>query len=217
MKELKVGEGKTDNVLITRYKGQLHAIGAYCSHFGAPLATGLLFDDKVLCPWHAAAFNVTSGELELAPGRDNVPKYSVIQRDGKFFVRVPEKLEQKEIAPLAKRDPNNKTHFVIVGGGPAGLNAAETLRQSDFTGQITIISNESMLPYDRTLLSKLVGQANAGNFLLRKSDFLDSADIDVHLGYSVESIDRASKSLTLSNGSKINYDKLLLATGSSSR
>jgi flavin-dependent dehydrogenase len=41
---------------------------------------------------------------------------------------------------MAKRDPENKTHFVIIGGGPAGLNAAETLRQSGFTGQISVLS-----------------------------------------------------------------------------
>jgi NADPH-dependent 2,4-dienoyl-CoA reductase/sulfur reductase-like enzyme len=43
---------------------------------------------------------------------------------------------------------------VIVGGGPAGLNAAETLRQSGFTGKVTILSNEDSLPYDRTLITK---------------------------------------------------------------
>ena len=65
MKELKVGEGKTDNVLVTRYQGKLYAIGAYCSHFGAPLVQGVLFDDKVLCPWHAAGFSVTSEPFNL--------------------------------------------------------------------------------------------------------------------------------------------------------
>jgi NADPH-dependent 2,4-dienoyl-CoA reductase/sulfur reductase-like enzyme len=43
---------------------------------------------------------------------------------------------------------------VIVGGGPAGLNAAETLRQSGFTGQITVICSEDSLPYDRTNITK---------------------------------------------------------------
>ena len=93
MMELKVGAGKKDNVLITRYQGKLYAIGAYCSHFGAPLVNGVLFDDKVLCPWHAAGFSVTSGAIEYAPGLDGVPKYGISEKDGKHFVRVPKKMK----------------------------------------------------------------------------------------------------------------------------
>ena len=62
-------------MLISKYKGNLYAIGAFCSHFGAPLVNGVMFDDKVLCPWHAAGFSVVSGAIELAPGLDGVPKY----------------------------------------------------------------------------------------------------------------------------------------------
>lgn len=43
---------------------------------------------------------------------------------------------------MAKRDPDNKTKMVIIGGGAAGLNCAETLRQSNFTGEILVLSNE---------------------------------------------------------------------------
>lgn len=53
---------------------------------------GVLFDDKVLCPWHAAGFSVTTGALELAPGRDGVPKYNITEKDGKHFVTVPKKI-----------------------------------------------------------------------------------------------------------------------------
>ena len=134
MMELKVGAGKKDNVLITRYQGKLYAIGAYCSHFGAPLVNGVLFDDKVLCPWHAAGFSVTSGAIEYAPGLDGVPKYGITEKDGKHFVRVPKKMKHTEVAEMATRDPNNHTKMVIVGGGAAGLNCAETLRQSGYTG-----------------------------------------------------------------------------------
>jgi len=118
--ELTTGPEKSDRVLVTRYQGKLHAIGAFCSHFGAPLIHGALFDDKVLCPWHAAGFSVTSGALESAPGIDGVPAYSVIERDGKSFVRIPRNMQKKKVAPMATRDPENKTQMVIVGGGAAG-------------------------------------------------------------------------------------------------
>jgi len=90
MKELKVGEGKQDKVLVSRVKGKIHACGAYCSHFGLPLSWGALFDDKVLCPAHAAGFSVVSGELESGPVRDGIPIYNVVQDGNKVFVEIPE-------------------------------------------------------------------------------------------------------------------------------
>ena len=217
MMELKVGPGKNDKVLITRYQGKLHAIGAFCSHFGAPLVNGVLFDDKVLCPWHAAGFSVTSGALELAPGRDGVPKYDVHEQNGKWFVRVPKKMQQKQIADMVKRDPANTQKMVIVGGGAAGLNCAETLRQSKFTGEIQVISAEKSLPYDRTLLSKVLATGDSSKLSLRKSDFLDEYDINYQLGHKVTSIDKEGKTITLQDGSTVTYDKLLLATGARAR
>lgn len=89
MKELKVGPKDEDKVLISRVAGKIHAVGNYCSHFGAPLSTGLLFDDKVLCPWHAASFSVVTGAIENAPGKDGLPKFEVSEKDGKYFVKVP--------------------------------------------------------------------------------------------------------------------------------
>ena len=130
MKELKVGDGDKDKVLVSRYKGELYAVGAYCSHFGAPLVQGALFDDKVLCPLHTAGFSVVTGAVDGAPGLDGIPKYEVIQEGYKHFVKVPEDgiKQQKQSMPLAKRDPKNTKNFVIIGGGAAGLNCAETLR-----------------------------------------------------------------------------------------
>jgi nitrite reductase/ring-hydroxylating ferredoxin subunit len=72
MKELKVGDGELDTVLITKYKGELRAIGAYCTHLGAPLVNGLIFDDKVLCPYHLAGYSVVTGAFDGGPGLDNV-------------------------------------------------------------------------------------------------------------------------------------------------
>ena len=116
--------------------------------------------------------------------------------------------------PLTKRDPNNKKHFVIIGGGPAGLNCAETLRQSGFSGQVTIISDEQMVPYDRTLLSKALAVGDASKWSLRDPSFLTDAEIDCKLKSAVFNINTDQKKIILRNGKKIFYDKLCIATGS---
>ena len=80
-----------------------------------------------------------------------------------------------------------------------------------------MISNEKALPYDRTLLSKVLATGDANKLSLRGSDFLDSHDIEYQLGYDVKSISRDEKVVVLADGSKIPYDKLLLATGGRAR
>lgn len=128
MKELKVGPKDEDKVLISRVQGKIYAVGNYCTHFGAPLSTGLLFDDKVMCPWHAASFSVVTGALENSPAMDSLPTFVVSERDGKHYVTVPITLPGGHPQHLAKRNPNDKRRYVIIGGGPAGLNCAEALR-----------------------------------------------------------------------------------------
>ena len=68
--------------------------------------------------------------------------------------------------------------FVIVGGGPSGLSAAEALRQSGFGGKITIISKEKELPYDRTMLTKVVLKSDPSWVTIRSKEFLDKHDIE---------------------------------------
>ena len=86
MRAIKVGEKDGDKVLISRYGGKLYATGNFCSHFGVPLEGGMLFDDKVMCPAHAAAFSVLDGAPENAPGLDGLPTFKIIESDGKVFV-----------------------------------------------------------------------------------------------------------------------------------
>lgn len=213
MRELKVGPGEQDKVLVTRYQGKLHAVGNYCSHFGAPLSTGQLFDDKIVCPWHAAAFSVVTGALEGAPGLDGLPTFGVVEREGRWFAQVPVgQLPRKKTQHMAQRDPSDRRRFVIVGGGPAALYCVETLRQSGFTGEIVMISAESMVPYDRTLLTKALPMADASKLKLRDENFLEKV-AEVRLGVKAISVDPSSKTVHLSDGSVVTYDKLCVATG----
>ena len=127
MKQVKVGPGKKDHVVVTKHDGKLYAIGAYCSHQGQRIVNGVVFDEKVLSP-SAAAYDLASGIAENAPALDGLATYAVNEKEGKWFVRVPKELKQHKTTPMAKRDPNNRTKFLIIGGGAAGLSCAETLR-----------------------------------------------------------------------------------------
>lgn len=113
----------------------------------------------------------------------------------------------------------NEAGMVIVGGGMAAARACINLRANDYAGSITLISEEDLLPYDRPPLSKasIVDEAAFGPIALLDDDIVKSLKVDVHLGKTVTSINRAEKSVVLPDGSKIFYHKLLIATGAKPR
>jgi len=123
-----------------------------------------------------------------------------VERDGKHFVVVPEGgIVSSVDMPMTKRDPNDKRNFVIIGGGAAGLTCAETLRQSGYTGKVTLLAGEKVVPYDRTLLTKTLPTGDASKFALRGEDFLKGADIDI-INDQCYSIHTDKKKVTLARG-----------------
>ncbi|TDV13986.1 NAD(P)/FAD-dependent oxidoreductase [Paraburkholderia caballeronis] len=108
---------------------------------------------------------------------------------------------------------------VIVGGGHAGGNAAALLRQYGYEGRIVLVGGEPVPPYHRPPLSKayLKGEAALERLWLKPRAFYDDSRIELKLGVSAESIDRAGKTLGLSDGTTLAYDTLILATGSTPR
>jgi NADPH-dependent 2,4-dienoyl-CoA reductase/sulfur reductase-like enzyme len=103
--------------------------------------------------------------------------------------------------------------IVIVGGGLAAARTAEQLRRSEFTGPISIVSDEDHLPYDRPPLSKEVLRAETDDVTLKPAEFYQENDITVRLGTAARSVDTAAKTVTLADGSEIAYDELIVATG----
>ena len=81
-----LGHAHGEPVLLARRGDALFAIGAVCTHYGAPLADGLLVDDTVRCPWHHACFSLRTGEALRAPALDPVSCWHVEQRDGTVYV-----------------------------------------------------------------------------------------------------------------------------------
>src|SRR6478736_7139000 len=103
--------------------------------------------------------------------------------------------------------------IVIVGGGLAAARTAEQLRRSEYTGPITIVSDEDHLPYDRPPLSKEVLRAETDDVFLKPAEFYDENDITVRLGAGATRLDTAAQTVTLSDGEVIGYDELVIATG----
>jgi NADPH-dependent 2,4-dienoyl-CoA reductase/sulfur reductase-like enzyme/nitrite reductase/ring-hydroxylating ferredoxin subunit len=204
------GHAKGEPILVARRGDACFAIGAICTHYGAPLAEGILVEDTVRCPWHHACFSLRTGEALRAPALDPVICWKVETRGGKLFVR--EKQPEKKQATGSAKAPEN---VIIVGGGAAGNAAAEMLRREGHSGGITMMSADDAVPYDRPTLSKDFLNGTAGEELvpLRSMDFYREHEIELLLNTRVAAIEPRDKSVQLANGSQRKFDALLLATG----
>jgi 3-phenylpropionate/trans-cinnamate dioxygenase ferredoxin reductase subunit len=109
--------------------------------------------------------------------------------------------------------------FLIVGGGLAGALAAQTLREEGFDGRISLLGAESNRPYERPPLSKdyLQGNADRDSVFVHPETWYADHGVELQLGTAVTSLDPASRTVTTAPGTRLSYDKLLLATGSTPR
>lgn len=206
-----VGHVGEEEILLVQYGSDVFAIGAHCTHYHGPLGEGLVVGDTVRCPWHHACFSLRTGEAVRAPALSPTDSWKVEQRDGRIFVK--DKREQPK--PIARAPAAGVDKIVIIGGGAAGFAAAEMLRRRGFSGALTMLSQDSAAPVDRPNLSKdyLAGSAPEDWLPLRPDDFYTEQEIDLRLNTDVREIDPRTREVTLADGEKITYDRLLLATG----
>src|SRR5206468_12476642 len=134
---------------------------APCTHYGGPLAEGLIVGDTVRCPWHHACFSLRSGEALRAPALNPVACWRVERRGDRIVVG--DKLERDPLSPTfpGVRALPEVSKVVIVGCGAAASAAAEMLRRCGFAGDVTMVDDDVDAPYDRPNLSKdyLAGNA----------------------------------------------------------
>jgi NADPH-dependent 2,4-dienoyl-CoA reductase/sulfur reductase-like enzyme/nitrite reductase/ring-hydroxylating ferredoxin subunit len=197
--------------LLVRRGEALFAVGAKCTHYGGPLGDGVVIGETIRCPWHHACFDLSSGEASRAPARDPLPRWRVEVSDGIVFVR--ERIERQARPTLTSAELPHS--ILIIGGGPAGNMAAETLRDEGYRGPITMLSADPDLPADRPNLSKdyLAGRSSEERALLRSADYYQENGIDLRLNTRVTRIDAGQRTIELADGSLLRYGALLLATG----
>jgi NADPH-dependent 2,4-dienoyl-CoA reductase/sulfur reductase-like enzyme/nitrite reductase/ring-hydroxylating ferredoxin subunit len=213
-----LAEGRTilghvgdEPVLLLRAAGEARAVGATCTHYGAPLADGLVVGDTIRCPWHHACFSLRSGAALRPPALFPIACWRVEEENGRLVVR--ERLEPEPRPTL--KGPDLPASVVIVGGGAAGHAAAQALRLEGYDGPVTILSADTDPPCDRPNLSKdfLAGTARPEWIPLQPPEFYREQRIDLQLGAEVVAIEPASRALRLADGRRLSYGALLLATG----
>ncbi len=104
---------------------------------------------------------------------------------------------------------------LIIGASHAAAQLVVSLRQSGWTGGITLVGDEVELPYQHPPLSKdvLYGEKDIADILIRPKEAYEQAAVTLMLGERATEIDRAEKTVLLASGKSLSYDKLVLATG----
>jgi NADPH-dependent 2,4-dienoyl-CoA reductase/sulfur reductase-like enzyme/nitrite reductase/ring-hydroxylating ferredoxin subunit len=202
-----LGHSGGEAVLVVRRGEEVFAIGAGCTHYGGPLAEGIVVDDTVRCPWHHACFSLRTGEAVRAPALKPVAAYKV-ERDGDR-ITIRDKTDPPPRPRVEGPDP-----VVVVGAGGAGNCVAETLRREGFAGRIVLLAPEGEPPYDRPNLSKdyLAGNAPEDWIPLHRREFYDRQRIEIRQAQAT-GIDPRAKTVALSDGTSLGYGALVLATG----
>ncbi len=127
-------------------------------------------------------------------------------------------MKEDSFEPYARPEQSGSTNadlrIVIIGGGIAGLSAAEELRKHATGAIITLVSGESHLPYYRLNLTRyLAGEADRSNLPIYPDQWYQDNRIELLLNREVTDIDKDGKFVILSDGTRIDYDRLLIAMG----
>ena len=200
-----LGHADGEAVVLVRDAGQIHAVGATCTHYGGPLAEGRVFGGALHCPWHHACFDLATGRAH-GPALAALACWDVALEGGKLRVGA-----RRELVSPEQHGPKS---VVIVGGGAAGVACAESLRAEGHRGAITIVNGEGSDPVDRPNLSKdfLAGAAPEEWVYLRTRDALTASRIAL-IDEAAVAIDATAHSVRLASGRELSWDALLIATG----
>jgi len=209
------GQVDSEDVILARRGGEFFAVGAYCSHYHGPLAKGLVVGDELRCPLHHACFSLRTGEALRAPAFDAIPCWRVERIGGNVIVREKLPVSIRKQAPIVAKLQEPPVSVVIVGGGAAGIAAADMLRREGYEGPVTMISADDSAPYDRPNLSKdyLAGTAPDDWIPLRPPEFYTDRRIELVLKSRVVALDERRKRICLDNDKTYEFGALLLATG----
>src|SRR5262245_55771541 len=125
--EMLLGHVGDEDVLLARSGNDIFAVGAHCTHYHGPLADGIVAAGTVRCPWHHSCFSLLPGEAGRAPALDPIACWRVEREGDRVTVR-----EKINTTPTRAAHLTSPSSVVIIGGGGAGLAAADMLRRDAY-------------------------------------------------------------------------------------
>jgi apoptosis-inducing factor 3 len=208
-----LGHFDGEPVILVRQGEQVFATGAICTHYGGPLAEGLVVGGTIRCPWHHARFDLGTGEAQGAPALNPVSCFTVRRQDNMVMIDRPRAADFRVPCPL------NPSSVVIVGAGAAGAACADMLRAKGYAGPVTLVGDEEPGPVDRPNLSKdfLAGTATEDWIPLRTREYYESIHVELVTGDPAVRLSQADHQVSMRSGRTLNYGALLLATGAEPR
>ncbi|WP_158747474.1 FAD-dependent oxidoreductase [Acidisphaera sp. L21] len=209
---LEVGDTK---LLFVREGNDVRAFQGTCPHAKAPLADGVLCEGRIICPWHAGAFDSKTGALLEPVPLTGLQRHAVRVIDGRVLVDI-EPMHTDALAPgdALAHAPDDRV-FVLVGTGAASASAAALLRDDGFGGRVILVGPDAAEPLDRTQLSKMALAQDAfdRSTLPLLDDELQKKLKLERIVARVTAVDPGKRQLTLSTGETLAYDAAMLATG----
>jgi NADPH-dependent 2,4-dienoyl-CoA reductase/sulfur reductase-like enzyme/nitrite reductase/ring-hydroxylating ferredoxin subunit len=207
-----LGHAQGEAIVLIRTGADVRALGATCSHYGGPLAEGLVVGETLRCPWHHACFDLRTGDAVGAPALNPIASYEV-QRSGDRVILGPKKSRSSPPAAAAE-DPLQQLSSLgrELPGRGCGRSGSDIW---GYAGLITLIGNEASGPVDRPNLSKdyLAGTAPEEWVPLRTRKFYNKINVDLILDETAVELSPTRKTVVLERGRTLSYDALLLATG----
>jgi NADPH-dependent 2,4-dienoyl-CoA reductase/sulfur reductase-like enzyme/nitrite reductase/ring-hydroxylating ferredoxin subunit len=208
-----LGHFDGETVILVRQGERVFATGAVCTHYGGPLAEGLVVDETIRCPWHHARFNLRTGEAAGAPALNPVSCFNVLREGGMVMVSGK---NAEDFRVACKLKPSS---VVILGAGAAGAACADMLRAKGYAGPVTLAGDEEPGPVDRPNLSKdfMAGTAGEDWIPLRTREYYESIKVDLITNDPAVRLSPAEHKVSLRSGRTLSYGALLLATGAEPR
>ena len=199
-----------DEVLLVRHGGKVSAIGAHCTHYHGPLADGLVVGNTIRCPWHHACFDLATGEALAAPALSPLTCWRVEERGGKIIVGA--KIEQPPAEKDSARHPSASSSSAAARPAlPQPRCCAGAALPAASRCSATTTPHRSTAPICRRTISPAARRRTGCRCAATTGTPTTTSTLK--LKTEVTALDPKAKELTLGDGSKLKFDKLLLATG----